>query len=208
MIKKSIKWLLCISFILFFIGLMFKVQNNYNFLIDTKVYNFLWKYLNNPNFLFIIKIITNLGGIAVIALLSVCSLLFIKNKKVSIAIVVNILLCCGLNFIIKNIVARPRPSVTHLVDENGYSFPSGHSMASMAFYGLLIYLIYNYVDNKVLKWVYIILFSCLIGAIGLSRVYLGVHYFTDVLAGFMLSFSLLVVTTTFMNKYILNPSSK
>ncbi len=205
--NKIVKWLLCGGTLGIFIWLMLAVVQNDNFLIDQKVYDFLWKYLNNPNLLFLIKIITNLGGIIVISMLSIFSLVFIKNKKIGIAICGNIGVCCLLNLIVKNIIARPRPNVIHLVEETGFSFPSGHAMASMAFYGLLIYLIYNLVEKKSLKWIYILFFSFLIIAIGLSRIYLGVHYFTDVIAGFMLSFSFLIISTTLIKKYVLKTSS-
>lgn len=77
----------------------------------------------------------------------------------------------------------------------GYSFPSGHSMVSMAFYGFLIYLIYNNIKNKYIKWILICSLSILIILIGISRIYLGVHYTSDVLAGFLLSISYLVIYT-------------
>lgn len=77
----------------------------------------------------------------------------------------------------------------------GYSFPSGHSMVSMAFYGFLIYLIYNNIKNKYIKWILICSLSILIILIGISRIYLGVHYTSDVLAGFLISISYLVIYT-------------
>ena len=108
----------------------------------------------------------------------------------------------GLNLLLKNIVQRPRPNEFRLIDETGYSFPSGHSMVSMAFYGFLIYLIYKFVKSKRLKWILIIILSALIITIGISRIYLGVHYTSDVLAGFTISVSYLVIYTSIVKKFI------
>ena len=73
-------------------------------------------------------------------------------------------------------------------------------MVSLAFYGYLIYLIYKYVKNKYLKWFLITILGILIVNIGISRIYLGVHYTSDVLAGFLISISYLIVYISIVNK--------
>lgn len=75
-------------------------------------------------------------------------------------------------------------------------------MISMAFYGFLIYLIYKYVKNKYLKWSLITVLEILIVGIGISRIYLGVHYTSDVLAGFLISISYLIVYVSIVKRFI------
>lgn len=138
-----------------------------------------------------------------LVIITLILIIAIKNKKIKIAIALNIIIEPILNTTLKNIFARPRPIDYRLIEETGYSFPSGHSMASMAFYGLLIYLIYKNVKNKYLKWTLILVLSVLIILIGFSRIYLGVHYTSDVLGGFLISLSYLIIYTNCIKEYIL-----
>lgn len=74
-------------------------------------------------------------------------------------------------------------------------------MVSMAFYGYIIYLIYHKMKNPYLKYTVCFFLSMLIVLIGISRIYLGVHYASDVLAGFCVSIAYLIVFTTVTKKY-------
>ena len=76
-------------------------------------------------------------------------------------------------------------------------------MVSMAFYGFIIYLIQKYVKNKYIKWTLTIILDILIISIGISRIYLGVHYTSDVLAGFLVSISYLIIYIGVVNKFII-----
>ena len=106
------------------------------------------------------------------------------------------------NFILKRLIRRDRPDVLKLIKQGGFSFPSGHSMISMSMYGMLIYLCYKKIKNKYIKWIICSLLGILILSIGLSRVYLGVHYISDVLGGFILSFIMVVLYTELINKFL------
>ena len=156
----------------------------------------------------IAKFITNFGG--PIFLSTICIILFIiiKNKKIGLSIIMNIAIIAILNQVLKKILQRPRPTEFRIIEETGYSFPSGHSMVSMAFYGYLIYLIYKYVKNKYIKWSLIVLLSCLIVGIGTSRIYLGVHYTSDVLGGFLISVSYLVIYISAVNKFLIGKNKE
>ena len=133
---------------------------------------------------------------------AIASLVLITNKRIAVSVVSNLVLIALLNNILKLIVRRARPTGFRLVEETGYSFPSGHSMVSMAFYGYLIYLIYKNVKNKKLRWTLMTGFGILIFIIGMSRIYLGVHYTSDVFAGFLFSLGYLVVYIKFTDPIV------
>lgn len=90
-----------------------------------------------------------------------------------------------LNTVLKDIFHRSRPDIRHLVEVGGYSFPSGHAMISAAFYGMLGYLLWlNLRERSKPSWYVVVITIALIFAIGISRIYLGVHFPSDVFAGF------------------------
>ena len=151
----------------------------------------------------IAKVITNLGSAVFLIALTIILIIVIKNKKIGLSIFLNLSFVTILNQLLKRILQRPRPNEFRIIEETGYSFPSGHSMVSMAFYGYLIYLIYKYVKNKYIKWGLITLLSILIVSIGTSRIYLGVHYTSDVLGGFLIAVSYLIIYISGVNKFLI-----
>ena len=151
----------------------------------------------------IAKFITNFGGTICLLLIATVLFIAVKNKKIGIAIWGNLIISSIMNVVLKDLLQRPRPTEYRIINESGYSFPSGHSMISMAFYGFLIYLIYKYVKNKYLKWGLIAFLGILIILIGVSRIYLGVHYTSDVIAGFLISISYLIIYTGIVNNWLI-----
>lgn len=91
-----------------------------------------------------------------------------------------------INLIIKMIIQRARPTLPHLIEQGGYSFPSGHSDSSMAIYGALILFLLVTQRTRWWKTTAIVLLTLFIVAIGFSRIYVHVHFPTDVLAGWFL----------------------
>lgn len=197
--KKFSIFVVVLCLILFSI-ICYGVLSYDSLVIDTKVYSFIINNIMNDGLTPILKAITELGGVAFTVLAGVLIFMFCKKNRWFITIdLVGVTL---VNQVIKHIIIRPRPNVLRLVEESGYSFPSGHSMVSMAFYGIIIYLVYKNVSNKYLKWILIILLSLLILSIGFSRIYVGVHYFTDVAGGFLLGLAYLIIYINIYNKRI------
>ena len=126
--------------------------------------------------------------------------LFNKDKSFNRYFTINLVSVFLSNFIVKSIIRRDRPIDINLIVENGFSFPSGHSMVSFAFYGFIIYYLYYTDLKKPIKYGLMTLLSFIILLIGLSRIYLGVHYASDVIGGFLLAFIYLVIYIKFIYK--------
>ncbi len=202
-IIKNLRWIVLFICLVIFLDLAEDVFNKEIMNGDIIGYKLVSTFLISDFATPIAKFITNLGGAIILITLTISLFILIKNRKVGISIFSNLVIVTALNQLLKNILQRPRPTEYRIIEETGYSFPSGHSMVSMAFYGYLIYLIYKYVKNKYIKWISIVLFSILICSIGVSRIYLGVHYTSDVLGGFCISISYLVIYISAVKKFLL-----
>lgn len=201
--KKNFKWLVLFIALIGFLALAEDVFNKEIMNGDIIGYKIISTFLISDFATPIAKFITNFGGAIFLITLTVILVILIKNKKIGISIFSNLVIITVLNQLLKRILQRPRPTEFRIIEETGYSFPSGHSMVSMAFYGYLIYLIYKYVENRYVKWISIVLLSILICAIGVSRIYLGVHYTSDVLGGFLVSISYLILFISTVNKFFI-----
>lgn len=202
-IKNNWRWMLLFICLIGFLALaedVFHQEIMNGDIVGYDIVSKLFKFnVSTP----IAKFMTNFGGAIFVISLTTILFLVIKDKKIGISIITNLGIVTILNQIIKFIMQRPRPTEFRIIEETGYSFPSGHSMVSLAFYGYLIYLIYKYINNKHLKRTLIIILSVLICIIGVSRIYLGVHYTSDVLGGFLISFAYLIIYIELVNKFVL-----
>lgn len=198
LVKEQYKWIIFAIVLIIFLAIAEDVFEKEIFSFDEIIYNFLLTHRNNilNNFF---KLITNLGSAIFLMLLTIICIIFIKDKKYKIMIPINLFITAGLNVLLKNLFVRPRPNEFRLIEETGYSFPSGHAMVSTAFYGLLIYIAYKKIDNKKIRNTICVLLAVLITLIDISRIYVGVHYASDVIGGTCLSIAYLIVFIEIMN---------
>lgn len=153
------------------------------------------------------RFITFLGSEWTILVLTVIFpvFVFVFRKKqfyrLSLAAAANIALGALLNEILKHLFLRERPDLLQLVKISGYSFPSGHSMNSMIFYGFYIYLIIKKLKHRG-KYFIAGALGLLVFMIGISRIYLGVHYASDVLAGFITGLAWMTLFIRLSDRYV------
>ena len=141
------------------------------------------------------KVMTYLGNWQSVTALCII-LLIIKPTRIRYGIPVSAgaISVTVINKIIKNLVQRDRPDqIYHLIKQGGYSFTSGHSITSMFVFGMLIYLVRVNVQNRTAANILTVVLAIPMVCIGLSRIYLGVHYPTDVLAGWALGIAVMMV---------------
>ena len=199
--KKKDKYLLIIFSVISLIWtflVYFNVFNN----MDIKIYNFIISFKSEFNTYFF-KIITFLCSIKFIALMCIILILLtlIKKDKSYLLIIFATLVSSVVNLIIKNIIRRDRPDkINWLITESNFSFPSGHSMMATVFYGFLTYLLHRSKLNKSVKIIILIMVLFLILLIGISRIYLGVHYTSDVIGGFLWGSTLLILIIVLTKK--------
>ncbi|WP_246824670.1 phosphatase PAP2 family protein [Olsenella sp. HMSC062G07] len=178
-----------------FVGLLQEVLEGEAIRLDAMAYQLVVVRMRSAWLTPVMQSISELALPVVLVVLLLAVEAFAPGRRPGVCAAVNLTLVLALNQVLKQIVHRPRPEGFRLIAESGYSFPSGHSMVAMAFYGLLAWMVWHYEKDRVVRWVCCLGFSLVVVAIGLSRVYLGVHYATDVIAGFCVSLAWLGLYT-------------
>lgn len=154
------------------------------------------------------RTVSRLGStIPVLVIGSVLTLITWRRcPAVAVAVLVAMLSRPLLEFTLKATVDRPRPDFERLVAGNGPSFPSGHPMASVALWGLLPVIVGLYTQRRAIWWASVVLSGTLIAGISASRIYLGVHWFSDVIGGLLVgTFFLIGVDTLFKRTHCRYP---
>ena len=195
--KRFVVLFICLAI---FIVLLINVLNGNIINFDNNIYKVISSLKSNFMTAFF-KGITMFANEEPIILIALVCLFVIKNRRIGASIVVNLVSSAFINHVIKELVQRPRPPIEYrMVEESSFSFPSGHAMTSATFYGLIIYFVLKNVKDRKLRNTICITLSLLIFLIGISRIYLGVHYASDVLAGFAFAILYLIIYITFVLK--------
>ena len=157
-----------------------------------------------PDFLTILfRTITHLIDIPVIItwVLIVAFIFYRKQWKLESYLMLGNLTLAGILIVtFKNIYQRPRPEILHLVEEKGFSFPSGHSLAVTIMVGTLIVIFSQRIKDQLWKRIVQILLGFYLLSVLVSRVYLGVHYPSDVLASLCVGLGVLFIEFPFYDK--------
>lgn len=150
----------------------------------------------------IFKVITFFASVKFVIIFCLISLVtLIKKNKLGLNFSLIVLISTIINIVLKNIIRRDRPSkLNWLVNESSYSFPSGHSMCAIVVYGLVIYYINKLNISNRLKKVIDIMFCLLIFGVGISRIYLGVHFASDVIGGYLCGLTVLLLSINYLEK--------
>jgi undecaprenyl-diphosphatase len=153
-----------------------------------------------PELTMVFNYITNLGAPVTFEVLGFISFIYLVLKgerRAGFILIGGLVGSWVIMDALKIFFGRPRPAGEHLTMASGMSFPSGHAMLSMVFYGFLAYLILRKLMPPKWNKIFFVILCCLILLIGLSRVYLNVHYITDVAAGFVLGALILIIMVRF-----------
>lgn len=147
--------------------------------------------MESPGLTSVMMFFTWIGGglpiVVIICITMVILFVFLRHRKELIFLVTVVLGSALLNMVLKYLFSRSRPEFHRLIEVSGYSFPSGHSMSAFSFYGALAYLLWRHIPGAVGRVILIVLSSIFILFIGVSRIYLGVHYPSDVIGAYLVS---------------------
>jgi undecaprenyl-diphosphatase len=186
--------LIFIAFLIFVLGINLfvefteEVQGETIDHFDSRVTDYVTSF-RTPALNQFFQFVTDLGDVyAYIVATTIAAIFFffkLRNKKFIFQLLGVLILSALANIALKKAFDRARPTIEHLVVVETLSYPSGHAMSAMAFYGFLTYLVFQIKMSRILRVFLAILFTSLVILIGLSRIYLGVHFPSDVIGGFV-----------------------
>jgi membrane-associated phospholipid phosphatase len=165
-------------------------------LLDERIVNILYIFRSEVwvHFFYFITLFAEIITVFILTIIVSLFLLAYKQRVYLFSLWFILILGEGVTFVGKHIFQRARPDVLfRVVTENSFSFPSGHATAVVLFYGFIVYLIIRNFKSLVIKIISVTSFIALILLIDMSRLYLGVHYLTDVVAGNLIGLATLIL---------------
>lgn len=191
-LKLQLLWAVIISVIsLSGFSLMAMIISGHDILAFDSVIIAFVQGLETPTLTAIMTFFTFIGSwksIVVIALLVILFLYKVLDHRSELVLFSLVIIGAPiLNKVLKNFFERTRPDLHRLIEIGGYSFPSGHAMNAMAVYGILTFLLWRHIPTRSGRALLLIVSMMMIFMIGISRVYLGVHYPSDIIAGYFAS---------------------
>lgn len=183
-----------------FLFLSIEVYKGDTFIFDKQM--FLWTHSHESKFVTTFALACTFLGSQTFLLpanIILAAIFFFQHKQRDYVwkIALVSLTSAGFLFLVKYIIKRPRPE-SPLVNALHYSFPSGHTFTSITFFGIILYFVMNYFKSTLARGLIITLCVLLVLSIAWSRVYLHVHYASDVLAGFCLGLMWLIMAKWFL----------
>ncbi|WP_235427280.1 phosphatase PAP2 family protein [Cohnella kolymensis] len=161
--------------------------------------------MESPGLTGVMKFFTFIGAghpVSIITVFIGCALYFPLKYRWELVFFVGVVSGSALlNVVLKLLFHRARPTLNRIVEANGFSYPSGHSMAAFTLYGVLCYLLWKNIKNVIGRVALIAAASIIILTIGISRIYLGVHYPSDVIGGYLASCAWLAACIGFFENF-------
>jgi len=149
----------------------------------------------------VVTFITHCGDTITIVSLCIILLILPSRKKIGLPLTISALIGLSIYKPMKHIFLRARPdTMYHIVEQGGYSFPSGHTTSSIVVYGVLLYLIRKHCKNETLKNLLTVLCTIFVCLIGPSRLYVGVHWATDVLCGIFIALGVVCLVISVLER--------
>ncbi|WP_102272941.1 phosphatase PAP2 family protein [Cytobacillus massiliigabonensis] len=202
--QLSIPIIISIIFLLAFSFMAFIVSTNKIVHFDSVVISFV-QGMENPSLTVAMKIFTFIGDTKSVIVLAILVIIFLyvvlKHRIELILFITAIIGSALLNQLLKYTFQRARPELHRLIEIESYSFPSGHAMNAFTVYTVISFLLWRHIPSRAGRTVLIIISALMIFTIGISRIYLGVHYPSDIVAGYFASGCWLGMAIWIFQKY-------
>lgn len=199
--RMALSLALLALFTLIFTVLAVRLSGSGLFAFDDRISSWVFKLVSD-RMTPVMKGFTFLGstvGITLFTIIAIGWMIWRKQYWEPLFLVIAVLGGTAFNHVLKAIFHRERPTLHRLIEQSGYSFPSGHSMESFIFYGMICMLLFVFFKNTRTRALLLLLTALIILSIGVSRIYLGVHYPSDVLAGYCAGGAWLIVCLTVLD---------